>query len=628
MNVIASNVLRILIVPCLIVAIGGCVSTMSVDKELAGWKEAHSSGTQSLVIGRIQWIENGEVKKLGDGVFSLGLTPILLRQEDGSEITGKVDENGEMVLPLKSGKYVINKISIFDPWSGPYDRLTSVTFSVPANGQVYYIGSLKLNFASRRDLIGKLHGYTDVEIEDQGQAGYANIAKTVNIAANTVQTQLMKDEDPAIGSRSLTEMDGEKLRVASEASDRWALDMLQRAAEKGDGNAEFELGLLNANGRAMPQNYLNAAQLWRKAEHQGNMRAYIDLVMLFENDQSMLQLDAAALLRLRKATDQGRADFQYGLGLLYINGQEVPQNYAEAEKWFRKAAEQGYAKAQHKLGLLYYSGRQSDPSKWMRLAPSLGISFAVGNPLLINFNALNTPQNYNEAARWFRKAADQGNAPAQNNMGLLYERGQGVQQDYAEAARWYQKAADQEFYFAQYNLGMLYESGHGVAQNYAEAARWFRRAASHGFDYANNSLDKLATVDTDSRKLLRISAERGNAQAQDKLGIVYAQGQGVPKDYSEAAKWWLRAADQGQSGAQLDLGLLYENGWGVQKNLVIAYALYYLASANNSDALRLASTMKESEINEAQIITQEMRKPGNLSKAIIQYLAKKPLTGE
>src|SRR5215469_9394049 len=49
-------------------------------------------------------------------------------------------------------------------------------------------------------------------------------------------------------------------------------------------------------------------------------------------------------------------------------------------------------------------------------------------------------------------------------------------------------------------------------------------------------------------------AKQGNAEAQCELGIMYANGKGVPQDYTEAIKWYRLAADQGYSTAQFSLG--------------------------------------------------------------------------
>lgn len=472
--------MRALIILCLATTlVGGCASTIPSVKDRAEWTQAISSGNQSLVIGRMQLVVNGEEKKLGKGWFSPSLMPILLRTDDGWVTNGDLNESGEIIWTVNPGTYVINKITIVDPWSGGHEIATNVTFRVPNKGQVYYIGSLKLNLASSRDLIGNIHGNWDIVIEDQGAVAYAAVANELDIVESNIQKQLMVYTGSAL---PLREAVGDKLRIASEASSQWALNMLQRAAQNGDAVAQFELGLLYFNGHSVPQDRADAVIWWRKAAQHGNVRAYIDLVVLFENDQRMLQVDAAGVVRLREDAVHGDANAQYSLGLLYTNGQEVPQDYAEADMWFRKAAKQGYAKAKHKLGVLYYTRRQSDHLKWLRTAPSMVVSFALNIPGLIDFNQLNTPEENAEAARWFLDAADQGNVPAQSNLGILYERGQGVPQDYAEAAKRYRFAAEQKFDFAQSNLGRLYENGLGVQKNQVIAYALYNLARANGAD--------------------------------------------------------------------------------------------------------------------------------------------------
>ncbi len=67
-------------------------------------------------------------------------------------------------------------------------------------------------------------------------------------------------------------------------------------------------------------------------------------------------------------------------------------------------------------------------------------------------------------------------------------------------------------------------------------------------------------------KTTRQSAEQGDAFAQFKLGIMYQNGTGVPKDEKQAVEWYLKSANQGNAGAQWNLGLMYRNGSGVPKD--------------------------------------------------------------
>jgi TonB family protein len=54
----------------------------------------------------------------------------------------------------------------------------------------------------------------------------------------------------------------------------------------------------------------------------------------------------------------------------------------------------------------------------------------------------------------------------------------------------------------------------------------------------------------------RAGAERGEAASENKLGMIYLNGQGVPRDLDEGKKWLQKAADQGQVDAQQTLGML------------------------------------------------------------------------
>lgn len=84
-------------------------------------------------------------------------------------------------------------------------------------------------------------------------------------------------------------------------------------------------------------------------------------------------------------------------------------------------------------------------------------------------------------------------------------------------------------------------------------------------------------------RLLRPLADQGNAPAQNSLGFMYARGQGVPRSYSEAVKWWRKAADQGFADAQNNVGGMYYNGPGIPHNYTEA-ATWFRKAANQGHA--------------------------------------------
>ena len=89
----------------------------------------------------------------------------------------------------------------------------------------------------------------------------------------------------------------------------------------------------------------------------------------------------------------------------------------------------------------------------------------------------------------------------------------------------------------------------------------------------------LAQDELDS---LRQAAEQGDAAAQYKLGAIYTNGQKVPVDYAEAARWYRLAAEQGLAMAQGALGALYAIGRGVPQDDVEAVRWFRLAAEQGS----------------------------------------------
>ncbi len=73
-------------------------------------------------------------------------------------------------------------------------------------------------------------------------------------------------------------------------------------------------------------------------------------------------------------------------------------------------------------------------------------------------------------------------------------------------------------------------------------------------------------------------AEQGNADAQFRAGLIYANGQGALKDDKQAVDWLGKAALQGHSKAQTKLGFMYATGKGVVQNYNTAVYWCYMAA--------------------------------------------------
>ena len=67
-------------------------------------------------------------------------------------------------------------------------------------------------------------------------------------------------------------------------------------------------------------------------------------------------------------------------------------------------------------------------------------------------------KNYEQGLMWYRKAGDQGDIISQRRLKYMYRRGQGVSHPYSEL-EWYETAAEWGYSEAQYMLGMAFLQG-------------------------------------------------------------------------------------------------------------------------------------------------------------------------
>src|SRR5207302_1508284 len=116
-----------------------------------------------------------------------------------------------------------------------------------------------------------------------------------------------------------------------------------------------------------------------------------------------------------------------------------------------------------------------------------------------------------------------------------------------------QRAAEKNFPEAEARLAYWVNDGSGgLVKDSVKAEQWAKRALAHGLtNKANQSPD-----------------------AQVELAVLCVRGLGVIRDDARAAELAKKAANQGHPRGQTVLGLLYENGQGVPKNPGIAADLY------------------------------------------------------
>lgn len=152
-----------------------------------------------------------------------------------------------------------------------------------------------------------------------------------------------------------------------------------------------------------------------------------------------------------------------------------------------------------------------------------------------------------------RHSAQLGYPPAEVLLGYFYETGTIVTKEPGQAADWYKKAALQDDPVAEWLLGRLFLTG-AVPRDLTEAARWLQRAAAHNDVFGDYLLGKVKLERQDyvkAAELFRKAAMQGLPQAQQQLGLLLKQGQGVNADKSEAYTWLLVSYDAGNQSASV-----------------------------------------------------------------------------
>jgi hypothetical protein len=115
------------------------------------------------------------------------------------------------------------------------------------------------------------------------------------------------------------------------------ISQYSQAADAGDVEAQFEMGVLHQYGRGVPQDFGKAVALYRKAAEQGHLGAQSNLGILYASGRGIPRDYGEALKWLTKAAEQGDAFAQNNLCRLYSFGEGVPQDFVKAYMWLELA---------------------------------------------------------------------------------------------------------------------------------------------------------------------------------------------------------------------------------------------------------------------------------------------------
>ena len=151
-------------------------------------------------------------------------------------------------------------------------------------------------------------------------------------------------------------------------------------------------------------------------------------------------------------------------------------------------------------------------------------------------------KNYQKAFENFTKAAELGNGEAQFSLARMYHEGEGVEKNLERSFYWLNKAhTTKPNYRIKFLLGGALYEGEGVDKDYKRAFSLFKEVAEiKEKDETGYTLEVL--LGTLSPQMI--------AYAQMLVGAMYADGNGVERDYNQAEYWLKKSIEGGNNQAK------------------------------------------------------------------------------
>jgi TPR repeat protein len=322
-----------------------------------------------------------------------------------------------------------------------------------------------------------------------------------------------------------------------QALQKQSIDDIKQAAEGGDAEAQYLLGIAYSKGEGVAAD----------PERTGYW--------------------------LRRSATRGfsRAQFAYGQRLYWGWGETEP-NKTEGFDWWMVASENGNASALLEIGETYLYGREGVPGQdlakaeeYLTQALSLG-AFEAETSLggLYEVKAEQALQAgdteaFEEANQkkftYYQQGAQKGYPYAMYRLARMYRFGDYVEIDLQQAIEWYTKSISADNSNAAFELAQLYadesEAGLGEAQP-EEAAKYFRIAMDLGSETAGLELAHLIktgkieiTSETaqEAIQLYEQAVADGSLRAAAQLSDLYFKGELTDKNLKKAEQYGLKALE-------------------------------------------------------------------------------------
>lgn len=230
-------------------------------------------------------------------------------------------------------------------------------------------------------------------------------------------------------------------------------------------------GLYKGYAEFKMAHYTDAKRIWTALAERGNGEAWFNLGILAEDGLGEPQNPHEARRLYENGAQAGSRNSALRLGLLLQGGKLGQRDIDGARRWLKVAADAGDQEAATHLAAL------NDPQ-----------GGSIRDRELAEARRFEAEGRHADAAAMYRKLADFGDVRGVTRLAWAYEAGRGVQRNLAEAARLFRVAAEQGEAEAQYALSVMLDTGAGQTRNTDEALRWLRASAGQNYPPAVQAL--------------------------------------------------------------------------------------------------------------------------------------------
>ncbi len=169
---------------------------------------------------------------------------------------------------------------------------------------------------------------------------------------------------------------------------------IEKAAEGGNQQARYELGIAFRDGLRVSKDSTQAAKWLQLAADNGNADAAYALGLLYAQGDGVKRSHAHAISLYEQAANLGQSEAALELARAYEQGNGVDRDSAKARSYFLAAAQAGSAEAQyayaHQLAK-FDDTNLKDVTTWLAAAADQGHAAAERDCLKLFFNGFDVP---------------------------------------------------------------------------------------------------------------------------------------------------------------------------------------------------------------------------------------------